>query len=189
MGLKCIVGSMSTPHPKLFILSAGLSTVAVETADQELHPHPQGFTSSSPRWLSLPVSLPLSHYLFPDLFIYRLSRFYSQSLLSLLFPLPPFFSISVFLISPEHPLTFYLFLLLFSLPVFLYGDILSSANSVSLTKIIMYWLCRLFMFVSLKSAPMASWKTAIILVSHQFVQCAECVCAFILIHVCMHVCT
>lgn len=58
---KCIVGSMSTPRPKLFILSAGLSTTIVETADQELYPHPHGFASSSPPRPSLPpFSLSLS---------------------------------------------------------------------------------------------------------------------------------
>lgn len=89
---KCIVGSMSTPHPKLFILSAGLSTIAVETADQELYPHPHGFTSSSPPRPSLPP-LSLSHYLSPDSFIYNLSRPHShfQSSLLLLSFHPSFF--------------------------------------------------------------------------------------------------
>lgn len=115
---KCIVGSMSTPRPKLFILSAGLSTIAVETADQELYPHPYGFTSSSPPWPSLPLlSLSLSHYLLPDSFIYSLSGppllllvFLTSPIFSSVFLLLPLFSISVFLISPELPLTHFLFL-------------------------------------------------------------------------------
>lgn len=65
---QCAVGSMSTPRPKLFILSAGLSGIAVETADQGLCLHPHGFTSSSPAQPSLP-SLPPSHYPLPDSFI------------------------------------------------------------------------------------------------------------------------
>lgn len=175
---------MSTPCPKLFILSVGQFTITVETADQELYPHPYGFTSSSPPRPSLP-HLSLSHYLFPDLFI-PLTPHSTSSLLpcvfSSVFLQLPLFNLSILLISPELPLTHFLFL---SFHVFPLADILFSATPVLLTKIIMCWLCRMFMFVSLKPAPVASWKTAIILVSCQRLLSVPCVCVFlfILIHV------
>lgn len=119
---KCIVGSMSTPCPKLFILSAGLSTISVETADQELYLHPCGFTSSSPPQPSLPflalarsLALPwlvLLQHLSPSLLLSVLLTPPLFSSVSLLLPL---FSISVLLISPELPLTRFLFF--FSFPL------------------------------------------------------------------------
>ncbi|MEQ2192761.1 hypothetical protein XENOCAPTIV_016888 [Xenoophorus captivus] len=62
--------NVHTLRPKLFILSAALSSAALETADQELCPHPHGFTfSSHPQPLTSFWSS-LAHYLFPDSFIY-----------------------------------------------------------------------------------------------------------------------
>lgn len=107
--------------------------------DSALHP------LASPHFLSLS----LSHYRFPDLFVYKLSHFYFQSYSSLrcLFPTP--ISQYVFLISSL--LTFCLFLSLFlsPLPVLTFFHLQTWCC----------WLrcvCRLFMPVSLKGAPMAS---------------------------------
>lgn len=186
---KCIVGSMSTPCPKLFILSSGRFTIAVETADQELYPRPYGFTSSSPPWPSLP-HLSLSHYLLPDSFI-PLTPHSTSSLPSSF----AFFHLSFFcshysvylsrsLVLNSHCLTFYFFLSL-SFPL---AYILSSATPLLLTKIIMRWLCRMFMFVSLKPAPVAFWKTAIILVSRQRLLSVPCARVSIHPHTCVNAC-
>lgn len=105
--------------------------------------------------------------------------FLTSPIFSSVFFLLPLFSISVFLIRPELPLTHFLFLpLSFFSPrlVFLGADVLCSVPPVLLTKIIMCWLCRMFMFVSLKSAPVASWKTAIILASRQRLFGVPCAC-------------
>lgn len=174
---------MSTPRSKLFILSAGLFTIALETADQELYPHPYGFTSSSPPRPSLPhlsPSLSLPWFVRPPhsyFQIYLISSFFSF----VFFPLT-LFSLSVLLISPKLPLTHFLFR---SFHVFPLADILSSATPVLLTKILMCWLCRMFMFVSLKSAPVASWKTAIILVSRQRLFSVPCARGSIPPHACV----
>lgn len=112
--------------------------------------------------------------------VYLLPCFFSSVFLQL-----PLFSLSILLISPELPLTHFLFL---SFHVFPLADILSSATPVLLTKIIMCWLCRMFMFVSLKPAPVASWKTAIILVSCQRLLSVPCVCVSIHPHTCVNAC-
>lgn len=49
-------------------------------------------------------------------------------------------------------------------------------------------MCVLFMFVSLKSAPMASWKTAIILLSGQSLFSVPCLRVHIPPHTCVHAC-
>lgn len=113
-----------TPLPKLFILSDALSTIAVETADQELYPHPYGFTSSSSSQPSLP-SPALSSSLSPPWFVHLqpllpLPVFLTYPIFPSVFLLLLLFSISVFLISPELLLTHLLFFSLFllSLPAF-----------------------------------------------------------------------
>lgn len=119
-----------------------LSTIAVESADQELYALPCRFTSSSSRQLSLPSRSPskihsLFHYLSLDLFLLHAFSVSTLILVSLRSPPPALDSPKPLDLSssfyPDRPLIFLIFFLLLTL--FSCSGIFSFLTTLLLTKV------------------------------------------------------